>query len=293
MRIRKGDKVVVLKGKDRGKEGEVITALPKRNKVIVEGVNVAKRHQKPTRSMQQGGIIDKADADRRLQRGARRRRQADPDRARASTTTARRPGSPVAPEVNCEHRTAGNEYRHPPRLKAQYNDEVHKALADELGCNPMEVPRLEKIVLNVGAGAAVDNKGLIEKIVTDMTAIAGQKPVVTRAKKSIAGFKLREGNPIGVKVTLRSEPDVGVLRPPHHPGDSPGARLPRPQPQVVRRPGQLHLRCDRTADLPGDRLRQDRCHERDGHHHRDNRRDDAEGKALLDAFGFPFRNEGN
>ncbi|MCP4434408.1 MAG: 50S ribosomal protein L24 [Actinomycetia bacterium] len=60
MRIRKGDKVVVLKGKDRGKEGEVITAMPDTNKVIVEGVNVAKRHQKPTRSMQQGGIIDKA-----------------------------------------------------------------------------------------------------------------------------------------------------------------------------------------------------------------------------------------
>ena len=60
MRIRKGDKVVVLKGKDRGKEGEVITALPDVNKVVVEGVNVAKRHQKPTRSMQQGGIIDKA-----------------------------------------------------------------------------------------------------------------------------------------------------------------------------------------------------------------------------------------
>jgi len=59
MKIRKGDKVRVLSGKDRGKEGEVITALPKRNKVIVEGVNVAKRHQKPTRSMQQGGIIDK------------------------------------------------------------------------------------------------------------------------------------------------------------------------------------------------------------------------------------------
>ncbi|MFV0315952.1 MAG: 50S ribosomal protein L24 [Microthrixaceae bacterium] len=59
MRIRKGDTVVVLKGKDRGKEGEVIHALPKVNKVIVDGVNVAKRHQKPTRSMQQGGIIDK------------------------------------------------------------------------------------------------------------------------------------------------------------------------------------------------------------------------------------------
>jgi large subunit ribosomal protein L24 len=60
MKIRKGDKVRVLSGKDRGKEGEVIRAFPKDGKVIVEGVNVAKRHQKPTRSMQQGGIIDKA-----------------------------------------------------------------------------------------------------------------------------------------------------------------------------------------------------------------------------------------
>jgi large subunit ribosomal protein L24 len=60
MKIRKGDKVVVLAGKDRGKEGEVMTAMPAEGKVIVEGVNTAKRHQKPTRSMQQGGIIDKA-----------------------------------------------------------------------------------------------------------------------------------------------------------------------------------------------------------------------------------------
>ena len=59
MRIRKGDQVVVLKGKDRGKTGEVIAALPARNKVIVDGVNVAKRHQRPTQAMQQGGIIDK------------------------------------------------------------------------------------------------------------------------------------------------------------------------------------------------------------------------------------------
>ena len=59
MKIRKGDKVVVLKGKDRGKEGEVIHAYPKSDKVIVDGVNVAKRHQKPTRAVQQGGIIDK------------------------------------------------------------------------------------------------------------------------------------------------------------------------------------------------------------------------------------------
>ena len=93
-----------------------------------------------------------------------------------------------------------------PRLKAKYNDEIRDQLKADLGLgNIMEVPRLEKIVVNVGAGAAVDNKGLLEKVVTDLTVICGQKPVITKAKKSIAGFKLREGNAIGVKVTLRGD----------------------------------------------------------------------------------------
>jgi large subunit ribosomal protein L5 len=92
-----------------------------------------------------------------------------------------------------------------PRLKVKYDEEVRAALQQELGCNIMEVPRLEKIVVNVGAGKAVDSKNLIDKVVEDMTLIVGQKPVVTRAKKSIAGFKLREGQAIGVKTTLRGD----------------------------------------------------------------------------------------
>ena len=94
----------------------------------------------------------------------------------------------------------------------------------------MEVPRLEKIVLNVGAGEAVEQPRLLDKVVADLTIIAGQKPIVTRAKKSIAGFKLREGNAIGVKVTLRGDQHVGVLRPAGHAGHPPHPRLPRPQP---------------------------------------------------------------
>src|SRR5687767_15332227 len=69
----------------------------------------------------------------------------------------------------------------------------------------MQVPRLEKIVVNMGVGAAVAQPSLLEGAVKDLTTIAGQKPVITRAKKSIAGFKLREGNPIGAKVTLRGD----------------------------------------------------------------------------------------
>lgn len=91
-----------------------------------------------------------------------------------------------------------------PRLKVLYNDEIRAKLQQELGLgNVMEVPRFEKIVINVGCGGAVEHKQLIDKVVGELTIIAGQKPVVTRAKKSIAGFKVREGNPIGVKVTLR------------------------------------------------------------------------------------------
>jgi large subunit ribosomal protein L5 len=93
-----------------------------------------------------------------------------------------------------------------PRLKQRYDSEIRAQLKDalELG-NIMEVPGLEKIVINMGVGAAVGQPSLLEGAVSDLTLIAGQKPIVTRAKKSIAGFKLREGNAIGTKVTLRGD----------------------------------------------------------------------------------------
>jgi large subunit ribosomal protein L5 len=96
--------------------------------------------------------------------------------------------------------------RERPRLKQRYDTEVRSALRQELGVgNVMQVPRLEKIVLNCGVGQATQQQTLLDGAVTDLTVITGQKPVVTRAKKSIAGFKLREGMPIGVKVTLRGD----------------------------------------------------------------------------------------
>jgi large subunit ribosomal protein L5 len=93
-----------------------------------------------------------------------------------------------------------------PRLKARYRDELRDQLQTQLGlANVMEVPRLEKVVINMGVGEAVNQSKLIDGALTDLQIIAGQHPVVTRAKKSIANFKLREGNPIGVKVTLRGD----------------------------------------------------------------------------------------
>jgi len=93
-----------------------------------------------------------------------------------------------------------------PRLKGLYGEEIRAKLQQELGLpNVMMVPRIEKIVVNMGVGAALQQAKLLEGAVTDLATITGQKPVVTRAKKSIAGFKLRQGNAIGVRVTLRGD----------------------------------------------------------------------------------------
>jgi large subunit ribosomal protein L5 len=102
--------------------------------------------------------------------------------------------------------TATDTVAEVPRVKRRYHDEIRPQLKDSLGLdNIMQVPRLDKIVLNMGVGQALAQQSLLEGAVTDLTIITGQKPVVTRAKKSIAGFKLREGNAIGAKVTLRGD----------------------------------------------------------------------------------------
>ncbi len=91
-----------------------------------------------------------------------------------------------------------------PRLKERYESELREALRTELGLvNVMQVPRLQKIVINMGVGGATQQASLLDGAVADLTTISGQKPLITKAKTSIAGFKLREGNAIGAKVTLR------------------------------------------------------------------------------------------
>lgn len=93
-----------------------------------------------------------------------------------------------------------------PRLKAKYESEIAKAMTEKFGYkNAMEVPKLEKITLNMGVGEASQDKKKVQTAAEEMALIAGQKPVITKAKKSIAQFKLREGMPIGAKVTLRRE----------------------------------------------------------------------------------------
>ena len=93
-----------------------------------------------------------------------------------------------------------------PNLKVKYTNEVAPALMQKFGYKSvMQIPRIEKVVVNVGCGEARDNAKVLESVVNDLGTITGQKPIITKAKKSVANFKLREGVPIGAKVTLRQD----------------------------------------------------------------------------------------
>ena len=93
-----------------------------------------------------------------------------------------------------------------PNLKVKYNAEIAPALMQKFGYKSvMQIPRIEKVVVNVGCGEARDNAKVLESVVNDLGVITGQKPIITKAKKSVANFKLREGMPIGAKVTLRQD----------------------------------------------------------------------------------------
>jgi len=180
-----------------------------------------------------------------------------------------------------------------PRMRVRYDAEVREQLKSDLGLsNIMLVPRFEKIVINMGVGRATQQPSLLEGAVRDLTAITGQKPLVTTAKKSIAGFKLREGQSIGAKVTLRGDrmweffdrlvslaiPRIRDFRglPPkgfdgrgnYTFGIAEQLIFPEIDYDKVDTPRGMDVTIVTTA------------------------RTNAEGRALLDAFGFPFRREG-
>ena len=180
-----------------------------------------------------------------------------------------------------------------PRLKTRYDEEIRAQLKEELGLgNVMQVPRLSKIVVNMGVGDAVGQPSLLEGAVNDLTVITGQKPLVTRAKKSIAGFKLREGNAIGAKVTLRGDRMWEFLDRLDQPGDPPHPRLPGPVAPLVRRHGNYTFGVTEQLIFP--EIDYDRIDTTRGMDISivTTARTDDEGRALLRAFGFPFTREG-
>jgi large subunit ribosomal protein L5 len=183
--------------------------------------------------------------------------------------------------------------RERPRLKRRYDDEIRDRLkADlELG-NVMEVPRFEKVVVNMGVGAAVQQQSLLEGAVRDLTIITGQKPLVTKAKKSIAGFKLRAGNSIGAKVTLRGDRMWEFL------DRLISLAIPRIRDFRGLPPGGFDGRGNYTFGVTEQLIFPEIDYDKvDATRGMDitivtTARTDAEGRALLAAFGFPFRREG-
>jgi large subunit ribosomal protein L5 len=128
---------------------------------------------------------------------------AKPVGADAKQATKDQKAAPPAPKGE---KGEANKPHAPARFKDVYRNEVAPALRKQFDYkSPMEVPRITKIVLNMGVGEATSDKKILENAVADMTKISGQKPVVTKARKAIAGFKIREGYPIGCMVTLRQE----------------------------------------------------------------------------------------
>jgi large subunit ribosomal protein L5 len=179
-----------------------------------------------------------------------------------------------------------------PRLKEQYLEQVRGQLKEELGlANVMEVPRLEKIVINTGAGKATQQQSLIEGAQRDLETITGQKPVVTRAKKSIAGFKLREGQAIGVKVTLRGDRAWEFL------DRLISLAIPRIRDFRGLSPRSFDGRGNYTFGVTEQLIFPEVDYDKiDTTRGMDvtivtTARNDDEGRALLRAFGFPFRQE--
>ena len=137
-----------------------------------------------------------------------------------------------------------------PRLKVKYNEQIIPELEKEFKySNPMQVARVQKVVVSMGVGAAARDSKLIEGAVKDLTLITGQKPKITKAKKSVAQFHLREGQAIGAYVTLRGE----RMWESADPRAAPYPRLPRHQRPPVRWPGQLQLWSHRAVHVPRDR----------------------------------------
>ena len=180
-----------------------------------------------------------------------------------------------------------------PRLKARYDAEVRAALKEQLGLgNVMQVTRLEKIVINMGVGEALQQSKALEGAVADLTVIAGQKPVITRAKKSLASFKLREGNAIGTKVTLRGDRMWEFF------DRLMTLAIPRIRDFRGLNPRSFDGRGNYTFGLNEQLMFPEIDYDAvDAIRGMDitivtTANSDAEGKALLDAFSFPFRREG-
>ena len=221
-------------------------------------------------------------------------KKAAPAKAAARPSATRGGGAArSAPDIErTTGRASGSAGGAVPRLKERYRTEVQARLQEELGLdNVMEVPRLDKIVVNMGVGRATQQPSLIEGAQRDIEVITGQKSVVTRAKKSIAGFKLRAGMPIGVRVTLRGDRAWEFL------DRLIAIAIPRVRDFRGLSPRSFDGRGNYTFGVTEQLIFPEIDYDRiDTVRGMDitiatTARNDEEGRAFLRAFGFPFRQE--
>jgi len=196
-KIRKNDEVIVLTGKDKGKRGVVQQRVDAEH-VVVEGVNIAKKATKPNpMTGVTGGIVDKT-MPIHVSNVALVNAAGKADRVGFKDVDGKK-----SPHLQVERRSS-ESVKIMARLQEFYKEKVVADLTEKFGyTSSMQVPRLTKITLNMGVGEAIADKKVLEHAVSDLTKIAGQKPVTTKSRKAIAGFKIREGYPIGTMVTLR------------------------------------------------------------------------------------------
>ena len=181
-----------------------------------------------------------------------------------------------------------------PRLKEKYQTEIRQSLLSNIGkTNIMEVPKVSKIVVNMGVGEAVTRSAALEGAIEDLAVITGQRPMITRAKKSIAGFKLREGNAIGAKVTLRGDRMYEFL------DRLINLAIPRVRDfrglSLKSFDGNGNYTFGVTEQLIFPEIQYDKIDSTRGMDITivTTANTDQEGRALLDSFSFPFRTEGN
>ena len=187
-KLKKDDPVVVIAGKDKKKVSKIIGLDKEKGQVVVENVNVVKRHTRPNQTNPDGGIIEKNMP------------------FSISNVMYHKTAKKFAIAKNVMKLLIRHRWKDMTELKEKYLKEVVPHMMKTFSYkNINQVPVIEKVVLNMGVGEAAANAKVLEHAINDMTKIAGQKPVVTRAKKSIAGFKIREGQAIGCKVTLRHD----------------------------------------------------------------------------------------
>ena len=206
--LKKDDTVRVISGRDKGKSGRVLRVDESAGRVLVEHVMMVKRHTRPNPAKQiKGGI-----AERESPIAASNVLLVCPGCNKAVRVAhhvdqlpGEKPGARGS-AASAARRSTGSEDGMAARLREHYQKSVVPALTKEFGYkNVMAVPKIEKISINIGLGEATQNAKLMDGAVNELGQIAGQKPVITKATKSIAAFKLREGMSIGCMVTLRGE----------------------------------------------------------------------------------------